>query len=152
MSETADHSLAARNRRAFPIPDTERSDIASAATIGLSRMPNSGQSTPAATERQIALWGECGAEVLPNIAHGQSTKVPRTDNTRGVALHRCTLGTLDNDFGFGSHRDPTIRFGQRRCVVCAGFHIDQALQKSSETTSRAALLKLFAAVATGVSN
>ena len=56
---------------------------------------------------------------------------------------------MDNDFGFGSHRDPTIRFGQRRCVVSAGFHLDQALQKSSETTSRAALLKLFAAVATG---
>ena len=43
------HSLAARRRSALAITDTELSDIASAATAGLSRTPNAGYSAPAAT-------------------------------------------------------------------------------------------------------
>ena len=53
--EDAGHRRAARSRRAFAITDTELSDIASAATTGLSRKPNVGYSTPAATGTPIAL-------------------------------------------------------------------------------------------------
>jgi len=45
----------ARNRRAFAITDTELSDIASAAMVGLRRIPNAGYSTPAAMGIPITL-------------------------------------------------------------------------------------------------
>ena len=46
---------AARRRSALAMTDTELSDIASAATTGLSRMPNAGYSTPAAIGMPSAL-------------------------------------------------------------------------------------------------
>jgi hypothetical protein len=47
--------LAARNRNAFPITETELNDIAAAAIMGLSNIPVSGYSTPAATGTPRAL-------------------------------------------------------------------------------------------------
>jgi hypothetical protein len=43
------------NRRAFPMTDTELSDIARAATTGLSNIPKVGYRTPAATGIPITL-------------------------------------------------------------------------------------------------
>ena len=49
------HRRAARRRSALPITETELNDIARAATMGLSRMPKTGYSAPAAIGMPIAL-------------------------------------------------------------------------------------------------
>jgi hypothetical protein len=50
-----DYSDNVRNRKAFPITDTELNVIAAAAIIGLSKMPKTGYSTPAAIGTPRAL-------------------------------------------------------------------------------------------------
>ena len=50
-----DYSDNVRNRKAFPITDTELNVIAAAASIGLSKMPKTGYSTPAAIGTPRAL-------------------------------------------------------------------------------------------------
>jgi hypothetical protein len=49
------YSLSLRSRKAFPITDTELRLIAPAAIIGLSKSPNAGNKTPAATGTPIPL-------------------------------------------------------------------------------------------------
>ena len=49
------HNLTFLNRSAFVITDTDEKLIAAAAMMGLSRIPNSGYSAPAATGTPIAL-------------------------------------------------------------------------------------------------
>ncbi len=49
------YNFARRNRSAFPITETELKLIAAAATIGLSNIPVTGYSTPAASGTPSAL-------------------------------------------------------------------------------------------------
>jgi hypothetical protein len=53
--ENVNYSRACLSRSALVMTDTELSDMASAATIGLSSTPNAGYSTPAAIGTQITL-------------------------------------------------------------------------------------------------
>jgi hypothetical protein len=59
------------NRKAFPITETDLNLIANAAIIGDSRIPKTGNKSPALL--RIAIVGECKKQILFDVFHESIT-------------------------------------------------------------------------------
>ncbi len=97
--DNAGYSFAARSRSALPMTDTELSDIARAATTGLSRMPNTRIQDARRDRDADRVVGEGEGQVLPDVAHGHPAERAGADDPREVALDQGDPGALDRDLG-----------------------------------------------------
>ena len=113
------HSRRRRSRSALAITETELNDMASAATIGLSRTPTAGIQHARGNRNADQIVDEGEEQVLPNVAHGGSAEHDRPDDAAEIAFHQRDAGARDRHLGAGAHRDADIGRGQRGGVIHA---------------------------------
>ena len=119
LATSCAHSRRRRSRSALAITETELNDMASAAIIGLSRMPTDGIQHARGNRNADQIVDEGEEQVLPDVAHGGAAEHDRPDDAGEIAFHQRDAGARDRHLGAGAHGDADIGRGQRGGVIHA---------------------------------